>query len=585
MRWSGWHGDQLPRWGALLLGVLCLLLGAFLTLHPFSSLAVLVLAVVAALVVAGVCALRAPQRPALPRLLRGGVLVLAALAVLVWPGATIRVVATAVGVALLVDGAFDLLEARRAAGRERWNALLGGVSGVVFGLLALLWPDVSVIVIAVLFGTRLVILGFRLLSGAVRRGAADARDVRAPDDSARTGRRGVRRLAGNVVGVLVALALAAAGVALARSAPSPDDFYEAPSSLPSQPGTLLRSEPFHTYEIPAQARAWRILYTTTRDEGGAPAVASGLVIVPASASTPVPVVAWAHGTTGFARGCAPSVLQDGLAAGAFHLQDAVVARGWAVVASDYIGLGTTGPHPYLIGQGEGRSVLDSIRAAHQLPGARLAADTVVWGHSQGGHAALWTGILAKAYAPELTIDGIAALAPASNLPGLIGTVDHVTGGEVFASFVAAAYSQTYPDVRFGDLVRPGARVIVREMAERCLSEKSSLVSLLTALTFDKPIWAERPDRGVLHERLVANIPTGSIDAPVLVAQGLADTLVVPGAQEDYVGGRCEAGYAVEYRPYEGLGHVQLIERDSPLVPDLVAWTTDRLAGKPASNTC
>ena len=117
------------------------------------------------------------------------------------------------------------------------------------------------------------------------------------------------------------------------------------------------------------------------------------------------MIAWAHGTTGAATECAPSVLDDGLAAGAMFLQDEVVDAGWAMVATDYIGLGTYGPHPYLIGQGEGRSVLDAVRAAHELPDVNLADETVLWGHSQGGHAALWAGMLAPTYASELEIDG------------------------------------------------------------------------------------------------------------------------------------------------------------------------------------
>ena len=55
---------------------------------------------------------------------------------------------------------------------------------------------------------------------------------------------------------------------------------------------------------------------------------------------------------------------------------------------------------------------------------RLGEQTVVWGHSQGGHAALWTGQLAPTSAPELDIAGVAALAPASNLPGLIDNLGH-----------------------------------------------------------------------------------------------------------------------------------------------------------------
>lgn len=127
----------------------------------------------------------------------------------------------------------------------------------------------------------------------------------------------------------------------------------------------------------------------------------GVVVAPAQpGEEPLPVIAWVHGTTGSARTCAPSVLKDPFGAGAFFALDQVIDHGWALVATDYIGLGTEGLHPYLIGQGEARSVLDAVRAAHQVEAVDLADQTIVWGHSQGGHAALWTGMLAPTYAPD-----------------------------------------------------------------------------------------------------------------------------------------------------------------------------------------
>jgi alpha-beta hydrolase superfamily lysophospholipase len=67
----------------------------------------------------------------------------------------------------------------------------------------------------------------------------------------------------------------------------------------------------------------------------------------------------------------------------------MMARGYVVVATDHPGLGTPGMHPYLIGVSEGRAVLDSVRAARDLPDAGASNRFVVWGHSQGGHASLY----------------------------------------------------------------------------------------------------------------------------------------------------------------------------------------------------
>lgn len=596
--------DTLPPGAALAVGVGCVLVGGFLTLRPFSSLAVLVVSLAVALVVSGLGGLVAPDEVASDevapdevapgdgdeaagggtatlRKLRAAAYLLVALVVLVWPGATITVLSVLVGLVLVLDGALDLWDARRLAGTARWNGLLGGLSVAVLGVLALAWPDISVLVLAVLFGMRVLLTGVRLVVQSVRarRGVRPGPRTGRP----RRGRPGRWRLAGNAVALLVAAALLLASSALHRGAPTPDEFYAAPATVPGQPGQLLRSEPF-TRGIPAGASAWRILYTTTRDEGQ-PAVASGLVVVPARAGRPTPVVAWAHGTTGVAPGCAPSVLSEPFESGAMFVLDQVLDRGWAMVAPDYLGLGTAGPHPYLIGPGTARSVLDSVRAARQLTDAGLATGTVLWGHSQGGGAALWAGQLAPTYSPDVRLDGVAALAPASNLEGLVDNLANITGWQVFASYVIGAYSEVYPDVEFDDYVRPGARILVREMASRCLSEPSVLVSVLSSLVLDKPIWQGDPDRGAFATRLRSNTPTGQVAAPLLIAQGGADSLILPSAQDDYVADRCAAGAGIDYRTYAGLDHVPLVEAGSPLVPELLAWTSDRFAGKSAASTC
>jgi alpha-beta hydrolase superfamily lysophospholipase len=297
------------------------------------------------------------------------------------------------------------------------------------------------------------------------------------------------------------------------------------------------------------------------------------------------VIAWAHGTTGVAETCAPSVLKDPFAISAPPALDQVVANGWVLVATDYIGLGTQGPHAYLVGQPAGRAVLDAVRAARQMPEVDLADKTVVWGHSQGGVAALWSGVLAPSYAPDANVVGVVALSPGSDLPGLIRNLDVVPGGTIFSSYMIQGYSDTYPDVRFDAYVRPTARVLTHELASRCLSEPALVISVLEALLIDKSIWATDPTSGPFGARLRENVPLGPMPAPLLIGQGLADTLVLPTLQAAYVRARCEAGGQVDYRTYAGFGHVDVVGGASPLIPDLLAWTQDRFDGKPASSTC
>ncbi|MGB2556464.1 lipase family protein [Cellulosimicrobium cellulans] len=590
-------GDRLPPWAAVVLGAAATALGAAVVLRPFASLAVLVVAVVAAFAVLGVAELvgdgGAPPDARGPRALRvvRGLLFLAlAVAVLVWPAPTIGVVALLVGVGLVVAGVLDVVDGVRSSGTDRWARVAVGAASVLLGGLALVWPDVTVLVVAVVLGVRLVLLGVRLLVAGVRRARAARRPpetVAAPSRRSRSARRGPAALVGAVLAFVAAAGLTGVSVAVQRAAPHADAFYDAPDAPPDAPGSLLRAEPF-TRQIPDGATAWRILYTTTLDEGE-PTVASGLVVVPDGVGTdggaPPPVVAWAHGTTGFARGCAPSVLDEPFESGAFFLLDDVLARGWALVATDYAGLGTAGPHPYLVGQGEARSVLDAVRAARALGDATLGEQTVVWGHSQGGHAALWTGAVAPVYAPDVPLAGVAALAPASDLAAMVSHLENVPGGSVFASYVVAAYDAAYPDADAIEAVRPGARLVVHEMASRCLSEPGALVSVAEALSMDQPLWTTDPTDGALGERLAENVPTGAVEAPLLVAQGASDPLVLPSTQDAYVGERCAAGQPVDYRTYEGRDHVGLVQADSPLAPDLVRWTEARLAGEPPTPTC
>ena len=141
-----------------------------LVVRPFSSLAVLVVAVVVGLVVLGVDELADGDRWSV---VRGSVSLGAAIAVVVWPGVTIRVLALLVAAALIVDGVLDLARSRGVHGTARANAVVGGATAVVLGLLALAWPDVTVLVVAVVFAVRLVIVGVREIVAGVRGQDAD----------------------------------------------------------------------------------------------------------------------------------------------------------------------------------------------------------------------------------------------------------------------------------------------------------------------------------------------------------------------------------------------------------------------------
>lgn len=570
--------DRLPWWVAFVLGLVAIGIGVSITFEPFESLDALVALVAIALVVTGLGEISSAGRT-LARV-AGAAWIALGIAVAVWPGLTIRGLAILVGIGLLASGALRAFSGIRGNVDQRLIAVLSGLARGIFGALALAWPDVTVLVLSLVVGPAMILFGVGQAFSALRhRGGRD--------NDPRVGSRWPvwLRAVAAVVSVVVALGLLGVSAKINEgSASRPDDFYTAPSTVPARPGMLVRSEPF-TRGIPDGARAWRILYTTTRNDE-TPALASGIVLVSKRAPPgPRPVVAWAHGTTGYAEKCAPSNLSDPFTAGAMPALDDVVARGWVLVATDYVGLGTHGPHPYLVGDPEARSVLDSIGAARQLTGVKLERKTVVWGHSQGGGAALWTGILAPTYAPDANVIGVAALSPATALPALVEQIKDEPVGKLMGSYVLSAYAATYPDVRIRDYVRPQARIFFDQTAARCLSGPEVLVSAGTAVA-TPPYFSKDPARGPLGARLAQNVPTGPIEAPLMVAQGLADTLILPDVQARWVAERCAEGQQVEYRTYQGFDHVSVVlGAKSPLPDDLVAWTQDRFDDKPQPSRC
>ena len=258
-------------------------------------------------------------------------------------------------------------------------------------------------------------------------------------------------------GVVVASS-AAPAVGAAGRVPKGDAFYVPPRPLAkAKAGTIIRSTLIGG--APTGARAWKILYHSRVVDGRDIAV-SGVVIAPTGAAPRGGrvVVTWAHGTSGMADVCAPSKQSDiasgntstsgpaGFGAAMPYVQTFLDA-GYVVAATDYEGVGTPGLHPFLVGESEGRSVLDAARAAHDLKGAAAASKVLVLGHSQGGHAALFAGELAASYAPELRVLGVAAEAPGPDVEHTLPSVASATFANGYVVSVVEGFHAAYPTVR------------------------------------------------------------------------------------------------------------------------------------------
>src|SRR5437764_4393462 len=241
----------------------------------------------------------------------------------------------------------------------------------------------------------------------------------------------MRKLAALLAFVLVVLAAVAAGPAVAkvRTGPAGNAFYTPPSPLPGKKhGDLIWARKVSGQPALASAGAsWRVLYRSTLDDGKSIAV-SGLVSVPKGKAPKKgwPVITYDHGTTGIADVCAPSRDSTSNPAHlynsyAYPLLNKWLKAGFAVVRTDYQGLGTPGVHRYLVGVDEGRSTLDVVLAARQLD-KRVSNRVAISGHSQGGHAALWGAFLAPKWTPGLKLRATVAFAPASHISELVSLV-------------------------------------------------------------------------------------------------------------------------------------------------------------------
>ena len=362
-------------------------------------------------------------------------------------------------------------------------------------------------------------------------------------------------------------------------APEGDAFYQPPDPVPgSANGDLIWARPFQP--APLGTAAWQVLYRS-ESVAGDPIAVSGVVVGPATpANADRPVLSWAHGTTGLGDQCAPSKSygDDGIES---FLATGVVALGFTLVATDYEGLGTPGVHPYLVGVSEGRGVLDIVRAAAQLDGAGVGAGSpvAIFGHSQGGHAALMAGELAATYSPELHVVGTVAAAPPGDMAlierGTNTAGEFLTGG--FGMMLDAGYAAAYPDLPADALVTDEGLAVLDAISDSCTSEAFELAADAPDVQRDG---TENADWLAAFE---ANSP-GNVapSAPVLIIHGSADNVVPPILSETIETDYCALDVLVQRTVYDGADHTSVITQG---LAEAQQWITDRLAGTAAPASC
>ncbi|HEY5023709.1 MAG TPA: lipase family protein [Acidimicrobiales bacterium] len=368
-------------------------------------------------------------------------------------------------------------------------------------------------------------------------------------------------------------------------------FYTPPDPLPAgAPGALIRTEKVTGIPgVPAGATVWRILFHS-RSIYGQDIAESGYIVVPRGTAPPggFPILSWAHGTTGFAGICAPSLFTSQGGVGPYlvpGLSDYLKA-GFVVAATDYEGLGTPGVHPYLLGASEGRGVLDAARAAQRLPGLHTSSTVMIYGHSQGGQAALFAGELAPTYAPDLHIAGVVAAAPATGLSTILGVVTTSVGQGILEFTIPVAYTwaKTYHDLPLSDMFTPtGASVAASVVTTGCLPALISAIGSrhLTATSVFQPGAATNPV--VLAHAKLNDPGRTKTSAPMLVVQGTADTTVPPALTDAYVTSMaCPIGDTIDYLHVTGATHDTVVNVS---VTAIAQWMVARLHATAPPSTC
>ena len=362
---------------------------------------------------------------------------------------------------------------------------------------------------------------------------------------------------------------AAPATGTAAGPPGPDGlaFYLPPVPLAAGPAgqVIWARQLTGSAALPGAAENLLVLHHS-RTPAGQDTAVSGTVSVPQGQPPAAgwPVLSWAHGTTGVADSCAPSRDAPGHPAHictqiADTVLDLWVRRGWVVVKTDYAGLGTPGPHPYLVGAAAARDTVGIVIAARQLhPG--IGRRWVVMGHSQGGHAALFAAALAPAEIPGLDLIGAVAIAPTGGAHDVIADLRDGRAPASALGFLALALlgvAAADRDLRLEELLnRPALRLLA-------MAETDGIDDLIAAGSRPRlspaNVFQPGADLEPLLKALAANDPAAlRLRTPMLIVQGSDDPITAP-ARTDYIT-RClnANGATLDYHVYPGRGHFDVI---------------------------
>jgi len=390
--------------------------------------------------------------------------------------------------------------------------------------------------------------------------------------------------------IAIALPLLAMGVTCAQSqAPAPSrrsellraralpltKFYDTPDPLPAgRPGELIRSQQFDEYELPLSVSAVRILYHS-RSASGEDVAVSGVVLYPYGKRPPAggwPVIAWAHDAAGIARQCAPSLMRN-VGHGPFFSM--YVNLGYAVVATDYAGLGTKFRNAFLDGPSNASDLINSVLAARAAV-PQLGARWIVMGEAEGALAA--TGVAEKEneVRDPNYLGGIAI----SVLASARESYEHSVNGSPSAMLPSLAYGvkTVYPQFQVTDILTEKALPLYNQLEQTCSQERTTPELSLAEIV--KPGWETNPFVRKYFDR--NEIGQTRAYSPIFVITGDADPAIPPTTRAQAFARMCKQGDRVQWERYPGLDSGRVIGES---VRDQIGWIEARFAGRASPINC
>ena len=375
---------------------------------------------------------------------------------------------------------------------------------------------------------------------------------------------------------------------------SDDPFYQLPHSGSSaEPGAVLKVEQgtnVSRYTLPPKVALSRFLYNT-QDFNGTVIPNSAFVLWPwmpkKTESSGIPVVAWAHGTSGFSPECAPSHIQNLW----YHFTApyTLALQGYAVVAPDYAGLGVGKDaknipltHQYGANPAAANDVIHAVQAAQQAWPKTLSKEWVVFGHSQGGGAA-WAVAQREVTLNDSGFLGTVAASPVTDFSQYINNpiVNRPPYQEAFSA-VAATVASIFPTFETSTWLTPSGieRFNLLQTLRGCQSVALELYA--SAADFIKPEWTDNWYFQAFS-RLASN-GGRQFAQPMLVLQGIGDPIIANTLTDHAVNKTCTRypDSALQYYTFEQTSHVPVMYESQQI---WLRWIEDRFNGRPVRNEC